>query len=320
MIEKLDAVRQIVCHRNPESACPDGVASALLLREVLPTAEVRFVHHGELADLEARPGMIFCDIAPPSERAREFLEVGAIVLDHHRTAREVVSPFVEKGQGAFADESTEPGVSGALLAFRHVYEPMLCLLGKRSTEDRPFAFSARRFAELAGVRDTWQRRSRDWDEACSQAEALAFYPWAMWPRGAFDSNQTIFRQMLDLGDVLRHQRLERTRAAILSGHRFTSLKGTRVLVVSTLDTSDVADAVGGVADLVFGFGYRRGEFVLSTRSRGSFDCAAFCQANGGGGHTRAAGCRVELSGDDPQPYVFVERMLLVWEEHGRGAV
>ena len=317
---KLESIRQIVCHRNAESACPDGVASALLLREALPTAEVRFVHHGELVSLEARPGMLFCDIAPPLERAAEFLKAGAVVLDHHRTAKEVVSLFVANGQGAFADEAEEPGVSGALLAHRHVYEPMLCLLGKRSAEDRPYAFSARRFAELAGVRDTWQRKSRDWEEACSQAEALTFYPWAMWPRGAFDASQTLFRQMLDIGDVLRQQRLERSRSAILNGHRFTTLKGTRVLVVSTLDTSDIAEAVGAAADLVVGFGYRRGEIVLSTRSPASFDCAAFCRANGGGGHTRAAGCHVELSGDDPQPYVYVEKAVLVWEEHARGVI
>lgn len=129
-IEKLRSVRVVVCHAYPERPCPDGVASALLLRSAFNElfdeesidVEVVFVAHGDqLEALEARPGMLFCDIAPPAARAKEFVEVGAIVLDHHATARPVVELFEHH---AFGDEEKEPGVSGAVLAFREVYEPI----------------------------------------------------------------------------------------------------------------------------------------------------------------------------------------------------
>src|SRR5882724_8183379 len=61
-LEKLKGVTHIITHAD----CPDGVASAMVLRQVLPTAEVRAIQYEthEHKKLEAKPGMLFCDFSP----------------------------------------------------------------------------------------------------------------------------------------------------------------------------------------------------------------------------------------------------------------
>ncbi len=117
-VEKLSAVRRVIVHAN----CADGMASAMILHDALPDAEVVFLQHGtaEFLSLPATTGMLFCDISPPADRVAEFVGVGAIVLDHHKTVRDVVEAFGDCG--VFADETKEPGVSGALLAYREVWD------------------------------------------------------------------------------------------------------------------------------------------------------------------------------------------------------
>jgi len=143
---KLEAVTTIVTHKD----CPDGVASALILRDALPDRRIVFLAHGsaELRDFPAEHGQLWCDIVPPRERVKEFVDAGAIVLDHHRGARDIVEAVAENG--VFADEEAEPGVSGALLAYREVS----VALGRADAR-------LESFAKLAGVRDTWQRDHED---------------------------------------------------------------------------------------------------------------------------------------------------------------
>ena len=90
-IEKLKQVRVIITHAN----CPDGIASAILLHDALPEAGIRFLTHRtkEYRELPAHAGMLFCDIAPPSERVELFRALGAIVLDHHKSAEALVKRF-----------------------------------------------------------------------------------------------------------------------------------------------------------------------------------------------------------------------------------
>lgn len=312
--DKLEAVQTIVVHAQ----CADGTAAAIILRDAFRRdVTIRFVRHGaELASVEPEPGMLFCDIAPPRERAPAFVEAGAIVLDHHRSVRDIVALFGELG--VYADEQQEPGVSGAVLAYRDVWRP---LATARDGNEPGFAERrdlALRFAELAGIRDTWQVASPYWRTACEQAEALRFWPWTRWPEKAFSVNRDVFEDMILIGPVLLERREERVRQAIKDGDRFTSAHGTRTLIVSTTETSDVAEAMRDDVDLVVGFAFRAEggaqKMILSTRSRGTFDCATWMAALGGGGHTRAAGAELSLQAGEFQPYTTV-RMLLA--EHER---
>jgi hypothetical protein len=206
----LQRTQVIVCHKNTEVACPDGVASAILLRDALPDAKVMFFSHDELRFALPRPGVLFCDICPGEEEAVEWAKHGAVVLDHHRSAEKVVRAFERSGHGVFADEREEPGVSGAVLAYREVWMPTVHPDGPPSSRRH---MVVERFARLAGVRDTWQREDPEWRDACAQAEALQFWPWEEWPADAFhdDTMSGKLAGMLNLGYILLEKREQRTR-------------------------------------------------------------------------------------------------------------
>lgn len=314
-IEKLGKTQQIVVHAN----CPDGVASAIILHDALRLVPVRFVRHGaELDAVEQLPFTLFCDICPAGRIARDFMGINGMVLDHHKTAKDTVWCFEQLGSGVFADETEEPGVSGALLAFRHVWKPLVerqtAHLAEYIRETR--AERASYFAMVAGIRDTWQTTSALWEMACAQAEALRFWPFENWPDQPFGVNDDMFSDMLSLGDILLKKKAERTAQAIKDGYRFITAKGVRVLIVSTIETSDVAETVSDV-DLVVGFLFRsdgdRPIAQISARSKGAFDCAAFCKSLDGGGHARAAGAEVQIRDCALQPYAMVQYLVHLFE-------
>jgi hypothetical protein len=300
----LRGVRTVVTHDN----CSDGLASALLLKAALPEARILFVQYGtpSLVNLAAEPGMLFCDMSPPPGRVNEFVDAGAIVLDHHATARGIVEAF--GARGVFGDEKTEPGVSGAVLALRAV-----------GTDT--FGAAARELATLAGIRDTWQRSSPRWNEACSQHEALMFWPRATWLEAPIDA----WSRLLDIGPTLLDKRAERVRRAIDKAFRVV-VGGVRTVFLDGVElTSDAAEALGEEADLVVGFGYRADEtakltLAFSMRSHTDFDCAAFAMHEGGGGHTRAAGFSIPSDPmNDGTPYRVLCDRLERWI-HQRGAL
>lgn len=311
-IEKLLAVRTIVAHKNAEVPCPDGVASALILRDALPDAEVRFASHVDLekADLPAS-GVLFCDVSPPARRAPELAAQGAILLDHHATARDAVAAFGPFG--VYADATAEPGVSGAMLAYREVWAPI-----------HGSGRAIEMFAHLVGVRDTWQKESHDFRHACEQAAALAFWPWSMWPVEPFDDGDRLNPLMLsrlDIGPVLFQQKLERADALARDGYRFATRAG-RFLVVSSVETSDAAESQWALdVDAVIGFAYGVRDFSphmqLSLRSRTGYDVGAFCKRHGGGGHKAAAGCHVQIAPDAANPYEFIRSLVEADEDKAR---
>lgn len=293
--EALANAKVIVTHEG----CPDGVASALILRDVYPEAEVIFVQHGsaKLHTLKPSPGMLWCDFAPTRERAQEFVEAGAIVLDHHRGAKDVVALFGDRG--VFADEVAEPGVSGVTLAFREVW------LWKWGNSPSAFGDNVSLFAHLTGIRDTWQRHDSRWPAACAQAAALRFWPWvhlcglALWWGGLGEA--------LAIGPVLLAKSAERDERSIREAYHFTKF-GVRVLAFEGTWTSDISERVAEEVDLVLGWHYLveegKPKMVVSCRSRGdAISALDFAKAHGGGGHRQAAGFTApHVSGD---PYTFL---------------
>jgi hypothetical protein len=303
-VEKLKRVRTIITHAN----CPDGIASAILLHDALPNAQIKFVTHGtkEYRELPAEDGMLFCDIAPPAERAHEFLPRVPVVLDHHKGAEHLVKSFTHH---VFADEKLEHGVSGAVLAFREVWVQLRFRDGR----------DARKFARLAGVRDTWQTADPDFQRSNEQAAALTFWPVEKWLSldGCFDGDNDEFEQMLALGSVLFAKRLEAAKKAASQAWCWVTANDTRCLIFEgTTLTSDVAEMVHDV-DLVMGFGFivEDGKFLLnvSMRSHTSFDCMAFAKRFGGGGHTRAAGFTLLFTADAKNPYALLVELVGGWK-------
>lgn len=308
------AIRRIVTHDH----CPDGTASAIILSRALSIDEppVTFLQHGTEAyeQLVAEEGMIFCDISPPAARVQEFVDAGAIVLDHHVTAKAVVERFGDRGV-----YREGPGISGAMLAYEEIYWELGKLSGRAplTTADRLIET----MACLAAVRDTWQTSHPDWKRACDQAALLMFFPNRWWiEEGGLEHLVCEFEEdnpfdLMEVGRISTQNHLDAVKRACDEAYRFTTARGTRVVVIaSTSLTSDAAELLGNTADLVLGFRYtvegNRTKFIVSTRSHSDFDCAGFCKANGGGGHARAAGCAMPPIGT---PYQQIHLMLHEWE-------
>lgn len=295
-------VTKLITH----DACADGLSCAMIVQDALPHVEVVFAQHGtaSLDGLAPSSGLLFCDIAPPRERAQAFVDAGAIVLDHHKHARDVVELFGDRGR--FADELANPGVSGATLAYWHVW---VAAQGRESSE-------VETFARLVGIRDTWQTKSPSWDLANDLHAALMGMPREWW-LGAGAIGRALSPHTLEMGRLRRRQRAETVAKICYSG------------TLSLLDqagrqwgafpdgghlTSDVAEALRqrGIAVTCGWFQTcvdGQVQTVLSLRSDGArenaLDVGALCKSFGGGGHTRAAGCRVLVS----DPLVAVRRVM-----------
>lgn len=304
--DKIRTLNHIVTHEN----CADGMASAMILKDVLPGARVTFVSYNDkLLNLQPEPGMIFCDCTPHRDRVDEFLKVGSVVLDHHKTSRHIVDKFISEGLGVFGDEKLDPGVCGAVLAFREVWTPIKEYMGDGEYKDAFY-----RLSTLAGIRDTWQKNDPRWQQACEQADSLTFWPSDAVLKTAWDNWPTI----LNIGPVLFERNIRRVDKAIEGAYRFTSSKGRKVVVFEgTKPTSDASEKLAETADLVIGFAiFVEGgspRIIFSTRTRGTFDCSSFCVAHGGGGHTKAAGFSQFLKPTSLHPYAMAEGILNKYE-------
>ncbi len=311
---KLHDVTDIITHAN----CSDGKASALILRDVLPSATIHFMQYdtAEHKALEAKPGMLFCDFSPyykpltsldyeyldsqPRDRFREFIDAGTIVLDHHRSQKHVVEMFGENG--VYADEKEHPGVSGAVLAYREVWLPL------SRGEDLGGAYAAhvveRRveaMARLIGIRDTWQNKHEDWRKALTLAEVLFFFPFSSWPTGFFRDGARareesyILDERMRVGEILLERQAERVDNAIANGLWLKSKQGTRVIMFDGVtETSDAAEKLGNQFNLIVGFKYtvdegQNPQLRFSVRSHTGYDCSRLAKYYDGGGHTAAAG-------------------------------
>jgi hypothetical protein len=322
-IDSLGQIKHAIVHEN----CSDGTASAMILKDVIPDLKITFAQYNTDAhrDLVAEPGMVFCDFSPHKERVQAFLDVGTIVLDHHKTAKAVVDPFVEAGLGAFGDEVSDPGVCGAVLAYREVWLPLKVgnapekissdsdLLTILPEHGSPGSHQRTIYdlATLAGIRDTWVKDSPRWKEACEQADAIFFWPW---DKIAVTGWRQWAQELLAIGPVLSARNARNMEKSVKGSHRFQTAGGKRVMVFEgTKATSDAAEKMAAENDLTIGFsifvedGLQK--MIFSTRSRGAFDCSALALAHGGGGHSKAAGFNFVLVPATPQPFTLVESLL-----------
>lgn len=307
-LEALRAVKRCVVHAN----CADGRASAIILHAALPDAEIVEVCHNSAGHkaIEPTEGLLFCDMVPWIDLGKpsiaEWVDSGAIVLDHHEGTRDVVSAFGERG--VFGDN--DRCESGAWLAFEEV------LRVARSTPVSVLDYWS--LSKLAAIRDTWQRTSPDWHNACRLSEVLRFLPLdECLSRDA----ENILLLANDIGRVLWSKKQKAAEKAAANAVRVT-VAGQRVAIVPTRALAeDVCDLLGDVVDIVAGFDYHHddgGVFLKwSLRSHAGVDVSAIARTNGGNGHAAAAGFGVPvvLSSTGPKcgqcenPYDIIANIL-----------
>lgn len=320
-LDKLRNVKRIISHIN----CPDGMASAMILKQVLPDAEVVFAQYDtpEHRNIKPEPGLLFCDFSPylpkievNGEKVADlsalqpFIEAGTLVFDHHKTAKPACTPFVDLGLGVFGDEVENPGVCGAVLAFNEVFAPLTMATQKSGLSTWN---TVKELATLAGIRDTWQRQDPRWDEACAQGEALTFYP----SEDLLKVSVGEWASYLRLGPVLIRKHKEHVKKCIEGAYKFTAhAPGPDVRVVmfqGLKPTSDAADVLGDTADLVLGWAYScegdNRKIQVSSRSRSDIDVSKLAKKFGGGGHTKAAGFSLPITTSDLNPWTFLEYLI-----------
>jgi hypothetical protein len=302
MIESLSQVRKVIVHDN----CMDGLASAMLLHEALPSAEITFCGYGaDHEALEPEPGMLFCDFTPPRARADAFVAAGALVLDHHVHARDIVECFGDRG--VFSDA---PGVSGAVLAFEHVWLPEFRCYDV-NPQNRVITLQRQLFAELVGVRDTWRKDDPRWGEALELHAVLESFPREHWlaPNGirnALEALDTgigaalVARKANVIEQLVATGLIRRVVGSGILGQQGAVDHAVKPRVTWALSAapsefvSDLGEAAraAGVDVLVnIQSIVRAGALwhTVSLRSNETCDVGAIAKRYGGGGHMRAAG-------------------------------
>lgn len=318
-LDKLKSITQLCTHAN----CPDGYASALIVKDALPNVKVSFMAYNtaELATLKAEPGLLFVDFTPPRDRVQEFVAAGSICLDHHPTAKDIVEAFGENGVFGL----NEKNECGAWLAYEHVWLPITAATSSPTrgivtlSSDDAHGF-VREFAELAAIRDTWKRDDPRWQQACEQAAELIF--WGFEHRSkAIKAGGIPGWAVRDerLGKHLLDRQLSAAQRSLDESLRFKTAGGLDVIMFQGVSTTSDAAELYGKSDLVVGFHYKvdAGKLKLqfSTRSHTGFDCAAFAKSHpGGGGHKAAAGFTVEVSPEvSVNPYRLFQLLLEEFE-------
>lgn len=310
LLERISKVQTVVSHG---AACPDGIASAMIIKGVLPHAKYIFLNYNtpELDALKAEPGIMFVDFTPPQNRVEEFVQAEAVVLDHHEKQKDIVEAFGE--YGVYTDK---PGWSGAMLAYVYVWEPLMKVSNYAMHSENTARVAS--FAKLAGIRDTWQKNHLNWRLACAQAETLRFYPQEMWmSRPTFDPSWV--EEKMSIGEILLQKNEERDARLVKNAAFYRSgQKKSLAAIVPSIETSDVADKLD--ADLVIGFAYEAIDGIdlrirLSMRSRGVYDVGDFCKTLNGGGHKFAAGATLPIKNTELNPYGFIGKLL---DDYERG--
>jgi len=364
-IETLKQVTHVYCHGH----CLDGLASAMILKDAFRmlgmSPRIEFLVHGtdehQAAGREvtcsttgeapawSRP--LFCDIAPHDSYGSQqgCRDNGAIVLDHHVGAKDIVESF--GSLGVYADAEKEPGVSGAVLAFREVWEPVWLWIygGGVPVPNRQFQCLAEveDFAICIGARDTWQTKDPRFMRGQWISKMLMSKPASYWlgpidprPNGAVPA--ALDEREIQMGRALFEAHEEAVRQAVeqcvmtvvasqVPPPPLTGRITPYVLYVFQEQASgfrlcsDVAEALREkqkIAGVVAGFSYvvdkpgGQPRLLYSLRGLGGFDVQKFATANGGGGHKAAAGFSVDPQRNDVKnPYEAIRYRL---EEFLRG--
>jgi hypothetical protein len=299
-----NTINTIVTHAN----CPDGKASAMILKKVYPNAEVKFItpNSKDHTEIEPKPGIIFCDFSPHPIIAQKFVEAGSYVLDHHKYAKDIVETFGDRG--VFADEVSEPGVSGAVLAFREVYLPW----AKENNISEEEIDKLFKFVTLVGIRDCWLESDYYFRDACEQSSMLHFYD----EQYLLDQGE-VYESDLKLGKYLYKRDLARAKE---TAEKKLIIRD-KIAVMCGTDTSDVAGIAADIhgIDILAGFKLvieeGNAKVIVSMRSRGETDVGVIAKANGGGGHKHAAGFSFDLNTSKNYYGTLIDVVFSKIEEH-----
>lgn len=296
-------VTDVYVHRaSLQDACSDGRATGYILHDALPTVNVHEVAYSSRAhrNIVPRKGLLFGDLSPHRSQIEALKPFDPIILDHHKSAADILASFPHS---VYADEAKEPGVSGAVLAFTEVWLPIRgvkrcerCRHWKlwQSCTCPPFK-AMRELATLVGIRDTWQKDHPRFKEAGDLCEFLVFAPlstlFQMTP-------QEVLARGREMGPLLRARVIDEAKRAVETGTHLES-GGHKLLLFSNTHLSSDASTFAPEDTITCGYDMvHDGEEMriqFSLRSRNGLNLIPVVQKFGGGGHKAAAGFSVEVT-------------------------
>lgn len=293
----LHGIKKVITHKG----CPDGIASAMIVRDVKPSIEVLFVNPGssELRSIKPSPGLLYLDICPP-ENIDDHLSNGTIVIDHHDSSKDIVLKFERKG--IFRSGI---GISAAVLTYEYIWK-YLREFSNPTTADQHIGM----LAKLVGIRDTFDKKSIYWHESCVLGEVLRFFPVEHWLE-KFPKQVT--SQEMELGEIILQNSLNSV-LKIAQGSHCSQIKNFKTAIFDGEQGSDVAEHLRkeGI-NIIMGFKYAvensEPKIIVSIYSDDSFNSFEFAASNGGGGHFHAAGFSIKINRSDKNPYVYLEELL-----------
>lgn len=306
-IDHLKQVRIIITHAD----CVDGIASAIIIADAIKAKHIQlYVGSQQHLELEPEPGMLFCDCSPKTKTKR-FLEAGAMVFDHHESAKEITQQFVEKGLGYYGE--TNNGIAGAKIAYQLIWFPLMSPFIDWTISK---SNNLQKLAELASIRDTWQKNNPLWEEANILGSTLRFYPFKYWMDKVSSEKAGEFsKDELLVGKISYEKYLKQiNKVADTAFHTIWADKKISVFSANGHFTSDVSELLrkrGQNITVGFSFNIENNipKVCYSVRSDESFDCAQFCKHFGGGGHIRAAGFSVPVYAIDQNPFGLIIKLL-----------
>lgn len=285
-INKLKKVNHVITHAK----CADGLASALLIQDVLNIKVTYLDHYSPLWEtMVPTEGMLCCDIIPPKHRIKDFFDKEILMIDHHKYNRNILKDYKHK---VFVDDV--PGVAATNLVYDNVFLP----LSQRDEVEKELISV---FQRNIGVRDTWMDDSIYWEEAMVMSPVLRFFPESYWEGHV----PYLLPHEIDIGRIL----LSKTNNALNNlNFKKTVFKGYKIcyIIVDSDDSigdasfSDCADVLmkRDGFDLVLGFVHMLNgeqEFLKVHLRSKSIDTSIIATAFEGGGHKKASGFRLAIS-------------------------
>lgn len=302
-MKDLREIKTLVTHQY----CHDGVASALLVKDVVPNIEVIWLTPGSLEHktLSPRPNCLWCDIVPHPSSAEDWVAVEPIVLDHHVGNASTTALFGDNSVFLSQD-----GVCGATLAFQYVWKH-LADEGKRANQRER---EIEGLIKLVGIKDTNLTSDKGWKDSSYLQQALTFYNFEELSKG-FPS---IYEEM-KVGKLLLEKETESVKKAVAESYRFSHQGKNVICFMGTRLSSDVANLVDQQYDIVVGCGlhpHRNNQisYRFSIRSHSGFDCAKFTAFFGGGGHKEAAGMSIIDGMASSNPFAKFENLFRIYLE------
>ena len=278
-------------------SCPDGIGARQILKDT--PMIVRWVPYYFQELTEIPFNALFVDCSPKPHQVEEVLAKGGAIAEHHDSFATSFASLRNTYPNQLLFGENDKVESGVRLAVSLVEQMNGCI-----TED------AKAIATLLSISDTWQSTHPAFGFARMVAGYIAFFG------NDFNLNLGELQNMIPTIEAFGKVQ-ERKQYGLAKNAIRLEAEGYKIAFINELNMSNAAEILRNEGnDIIVGYTLKfepdenRNVAIFSLRSNDKFDCAAFCKANGGGGHKAAAGFSEGYDTIQSPIQSFLERLKL----------